>query len=82
MSRAERPRLSVVRPETPQPAPIVVDAAIYREMDIGLASERLHAAYIRLAAIPRFPELADYRAGRLQAFEEAVNVMKDALRDE
>ncbi len=80
MSRASRPRLSVVQPEPVRRPTSEVALAVYREKDIGLASERLHASYIRLAAIPRFPELADYRAGRLQAFEEAVNVMRDALK--
>lgn len=80
MSRASHPRLSVVQPDPARRPLSEIELATYRETDIRLASERLHMAALRLQAIPRFPELADYRAGALERFEEAVNVMRDALK--
>ena len=80
MSRPSHPRLSVVQPEPARQALSEIDRATYRESDIRLASERLYLAALKLQSIPRFPELADYRNGRRQAFEEAVNVMRDALK--
>lgn len=77
MSRPVRPRLSVVR-DLP---PVAIEAQIYREADIRLAAEGLWKTAVRLSAIPRLPEVADYRAAEMERFERAVKVMKEALSD-
>jgi hypothetical protein len=79
MSRPVRPRLSVVRAEKAAEPLGEIERAIYRETDIRLASEALARTANRLSAIPRLPEVADYRAAEMERFEAAVKVMKEAL---
>ncbi len=80
MSRATHKRLSVV-PAAPWSGPLSeIEAAVYREREIRMASERLYLASLRLQAIPRLPEIADYRAGALERFEDAVKIMREALQ--
>jgi hypothetical protein len=81
MSRPNRPRLSVVRPEAPPLGQVTIEMAIYRETDIRLAAERLYRVATRLHAIPRRPEVADLRALEMERFEEAVAVMKKAIEN-
>lgn len=81
-----RPRLSVVPASAPKLTMDVANdpiaAEIYRETDIRLAAEVLLRSATRLSAIPRLPEVADYRAAEKQRFEAAVKIMREALGDE
>ena len=80
MSRPVRTRLSVVRPEQERVSQDVIASGIYRETDIRLAAETLYRVATRLSAIPRLPEVADYRAAEVERFEAAVKVMREALQ--
>lgn len=81
MTRSERrPRLSVVPAAEPRPMS-EQDRELYRETDIRLAAEGLFKIATHLHAIPRYPDLAEYRRTYVERFEEAVKVMKDALHE-
>jgi hypothetical protein len=78
MPRAEK-SLRLVKPAA---RPFTgLELEIYRETDIRLAAEGLFKEALRLHAIPRYPDLADYRADAVRRFEAAVKVMKEALSD-
>lgn len=81
MSRPVRPRLSVVRAEPVRADERTLELEIAREKGIRLAAEGLFKAAHTLCALPRLPEVADYRAGASERFEAAVKVMKEALSD-
>ncbi len=84
MNRPALKRLSVVPVEAPKMAFDVANdpiaAEIYRETDIRLACEVLLRSATRLSAIPRLPEVADYREAERLRFEGAVKTMREALK--
>lgn len=80
MSRT-RARLSVVGAEPAAAAPLdVIQTETYRLLDIEDAARTLHLAAVRLHATPRYPEIAAHRAMMKERFEEAVEIMRGALK--
>lgn len=75
------PRLSAVPATEAAPKVDAIRADTYRLLNIEDAARMLHLAAVRLHAVPRYPEIADYRATVEARFEEAVAIMREALSD-
>lgn len=75
---SNRPALRLAS-SAPKPAVDQVTLDVHRLIDIELAAETLHKAAIRLRAVPRYPEIADYRATIAERFEEAVKLMRETI---
>lgn len=80
MNRPALKRLSVVPVMAMDVKRDPVAAEVYSETDVRLACEALYKSALRLQAIPRLSEVADYRAAELERYEAAKKIMREALQ--